>query len=122
LQHAYGLQFKQVRDMHPDLMYDALAGHEADVISAATTDGRLQRGNIRLLRDDKMFFPPYQAAIIVSPKMLDANPSLAKALNALSGTLSDERMRALNAAVDAKKITVEQAANIALGESASEKK
>lgn len=119
LRQAYGLHFKQVRDMHPDLMYKALSEHEADVISAYTTDGRLQRDGIRILRDDKGFFPPYEAAIIVSPALLRKNPPLASALKALSGTLGDEEMRHLNTLVDDKKITVEQAAAIALSQQAA---
>jgi osmoprotectant transport system permease protein len=114
LQKAYGLHFKQVRDMHPDLMYNALTTRQADVISAYTTDGRLQRDGIRILRDDKQFFPPYEAAIIASPALLQKNPELAKALAALSGSIDDNEMRELNAAVDNRQMTVEQAAGTAL--------
>lgn len=116
LQQTYGLQFRQIRDMHPDLMYKALVAHQTDVVSAYTTDGRLQKNRIKILRDDKGFFPPYEAAIIVSSALLENHPDLAKALNALSGTMSDERMRRLNGLVDAKQLTVEQAASAALAE------
>jgi osmoprotectant transport system permease protein len=118
LQKAYGLHFREVRDMHPDLMYDTLKNHQTDVISAYTTDGRLQRDGIRILRDDKGFLPPYIASIVVSPAMLKQKPGLAKALEQLSGKLSDDTMRRLNAAVDDKRMTIEQAARAFLSDSA----
>ncbi len=116
LKKTYGFDFKQVRDMHPDLMYDALSAGIADAISAYTTDGRLQKRNVRILIDDKQFFPPYEAAIVVSPRLLQNNSDLANALKELSGNLTDEQMRTLNDAVDSKRITVEQAAAKALSD------
>ena len=110
LQKAYGLRFREVRDMHPDLMYDTLKNHQTDVISAYTTDGRLQRDGVRILRDDKGFLPPYIASIVVSPALLQKHPDLAQALEKLSGKINDATMRSLNAQVDAKQMTVEQAA------------
>ncbi len=110
LQKVYGLHFREVRDMHPDLMYDTLKNGQTDVISAYTTDGRLQRDHVRILRDDKAFLPPYNASIVVAPDLLKKYPPLAQALQSLSGTLDDATMRSLNEAVDSKQMTVEQAA------------
>ena len=114
LQKAYGLHFRQVRDMQPDLLYDALSNHRIDVISSYTTDGRLVTHHVRVLRDDRAFFPPYEAAIVVSSALLTKQPKLSKVLAALEGKFSEDTMRSLNAAVDAKRMTVEQAAHSAL--------
>lgn len=114
LRDAYGLRFARVLDMHPDLLYTALKKGNAQVISAYATDGRLEQPGLRVLRDDRHFFPPYQAAIVVSQASLRAHPELKPALEALSGRLDDARMRQLNAAVDAHRMRVEEAAAAAL--------
>lgn len=110
LQQPYHLHFRSVRDMHPELMYEALKRQQVDVISAYTTDGRLARDGIRILRDDRAVLPPYHASIVVSSALLTQQPQLAAALRQLSGRLDDATMRALNAKVDAKQLSVEQAA------------
>ena len=38
---AYGLRFKTKRSIQPTFMYRALAGGEADVIAAFSSDGRI---------------------------------------------------------------------------------
>lgn len=114
LKNAYGLHFQRVIDMHPDLLYDALRKGNADVISAYATDGRLAEPGLRLLRDDRSFFPPYDAAIVVRADLIEKHPQLETALTALSSTLDDGRMRKLNASVDQRRLSVEQAAHQAL--------
>ena len=110
LAERYGLHFGHVTDMHPDLLYRALRSGEVDVISAYTTDGRLADSGFMILKDDQHFFPPYDAAIVIRKSTLQAHPELEKPLGVLSGSFTDEKMRALNAAVDRKEISVEQAA------------
>lgn len=114
LKTRYGLLFGTILDMHPDLLYGALADERADVISAYATDGRLMNRGFRTLVDDAQFFPPYEASIVIRQATLKAHPELQKLLDSLSGGLSSQRMRALNAAVDSKRISVEQAARQAL--------
>ncbi len=114
LQSRYGLTFGNVIDMHPDLLYGALADKHADVISAYATDGRLTGYGFRTLDDDRKFFPPYEAAIVIREATLKAHPELEQLLLGLSGSLPTDRMRALNAAVDLKRLTVERAAASAL--------
>ncbi|MDE2236362.1 MAG: ABC transporter permease/substrate-binding protein, partial [Elusimicrobia bacterium] len=65
LERAYGLRFSEVRDMAEPLMYGALERGAVDVISAYSTDGRLRAYHVRLLEDDRHFFPPYEAAPVV---------------------------------------------------------
>lgn len=116
LKKRYGLKFARVVDMHPDLMYAALQRGEVDVISAYATDGRLAQPDLVALVDDRHFFPPYQAAIEVREAALAAHPALPAALDALSGRVSNERMRRANAAVDRGELSIEQAASQLLRE------
>ncbi|NNN07517.1 MAG: ABC transporter permease subunit [Elusimicrobia bacterium] len=103
LQRAYGLRFTQVRDMEAALMYEALSHGAVDVISAYSTDGRLQAYGVRLLEDDRHFFPPYEAAPVVREAALRKFPGLEETLNLLAGRLDEATMRRLNNEVDGRK-------------------
>ncbi|MCY1313503.1 Glycine betaine/carnitine/choline-binding protein OpuCC precursor [compost metagenome] len=65
-----------------------------------TTDGRLSAFDLKLLDDDKHYFPDYTAAPVVRKEVLDAHPQLATLLKPLAEQLDDETMRQLNAKVD----------------------
>jgi osmoprotectant transport system permease protein len=103
LQRAYGLRFTEVRDMEAALMYEALSRGAVDVISAYSTDGRLQAYGVRLLVDDRSFFPPYEAAPVVREAALRKFPGLEETLNLLAGRLDEATMRRLNDEVDERK-------------------
>ncbi|MEX1364556.1 MAG: glycine betaine ABC transporter substrate-binding protein [Nannocystaceae bacterium] len=100
LARAYGLQLPQPRGMEHGLAYQALAQGELDVVDTYTTDGKLQRYPVRLLQDDREFFPPYDAAPVLRGSTLRAHPSLVPLLRRLAFTLPDDRMRALNYEVE----------------------
>jgi len=103
LKKAYGISFKDTRDMEPSLMYRAMEQESVDVICAFATDGRIAAYKLRMLEDDKGFFPPYYAAPVVRQAALDKHPGIAEALAPLAGALDDETMQKLNFEVDDKK-------------------
>ena len=82
------------------LLYNALEHKEVDMIAANATDGLLSAKDVRVLRDDKRSFPPYQAALVVRATVLENHPRLRPALEELSGKFPDETMRKLNYQVD----------------------
>lgn len=100
LREAYGLVFGATSDLEPGLMYGAVAGGQVDVICAFATDARIDEYDLVLLRDDLGFFPPYDAAPVVRAEVLARHPEVRDALSVLAGALPDNRMRALNRAVD----------------------
>jgi osmoprotectant transport system permease protein len=100
LRRAYGLEFGDVRDLDPALMYEAIARREVDVICAFATDGRIAAYDLQPLRDDRGFFPPYQAAPVVRTEALEAHPELRRVLDRLAGLLDDATMQRLNFEVD----------------------
>ena len=103
LRRAYGLRLGKVQDLDPALMYQAIANREVDVICAFATDGRIIALDLQPLRDDRGFFPPYQAAPVVRTEVLEAHPELGPVLELLAGTLDDATMQRLNLAVDGEK-------------------
>ena len=96
---AYDFHFKSERSFQPTFMYRALAGGEADVISAFSSDGRIAAEKLVVLSDPKGALPPYDAVILVSPKRAD-DARLLEALRPLIGSISVEAMRAANYSVD----------------------
>ncbi len=95
----YGMKFREERSFDSTLMYSAVAEGHVDVISAFSTDGRIDAFDLRVLEDPLDAFPPYDAVLLLSPSAARA-PRLVDALRSLVGRLDDERMRAANRRVD----------------------
>jgi osmoprotectant transport system substrate-binding protein len=73
---------------------------DVDIIPAFTTDGRIERYNLKSTEDDKGFFPPYDAAPIIRQEVLKDHPEVEDTLNELAGQISEKEMSELNAKVD----------------------
>ena len=100
---VYGFGFGEVRDLEPSLMYEAIRKGEVDVVCAFATDGRIPAYELQPLKDDRQFFPPYEAAPVVRTSLLQTVPALRDALNVLVGVLDDATMQRLNYEVDENK-------------------
>ncbi len=98
LRKAYGLNFREERQMQPIFMYKAVADGEVDVITAFSSDGRIAEYGLVTLEDPKQAIPPYDAIVLVSPKR-SHDPILIGALQPLIGRIPIEKMRAANLAV-----------------------
>ena len=103
LREAYGLEFGDIRDMEPSLMYQAIAQKNVDVICAFATDGRIAEYELVMLEDGRGFFPPYYAAPVARHETLESYPQLRKVLGSLGGIIGDRMMRDLNNSVDREK-------------------
>jgi glycine betaine/choline ABC-type transport system substrate-binding protein len=98
---TYNLTFRgEPRTLDLGLIYQALRQNQIDVGVGSATDGLIQALNMRVLKDDKHYFPPYDAAPVARAAALDEHPELRDALGALGGLLSEEEMRRFNYAVD----------------------
>ena len=103
LMSAYPLRWKAAsKALDLGLLYEALAQGQVSMVAANSTDGLLAVRDLKILKDDKHIFPPYQACIAVRSDSLATFPGLRKALEELSGKISDETMRKLNYQVDGK--------------------
>lgn len=98
---AYGIEFKgEPKKMNVALKYQAIGNGEMDVTDAFVTDGPIKQYNLKVLEDDKHFFPPYYAAPIVRKDTLEKHPELEDILNSLAGKIDDEKMTDINYKVD----------------------
>lgn len=100
LQKNYKMNFNNVSAVDGGLRYTSLNNNKTDVIDAFATDGLLKAFDLKVLKDDKKFFPPYYAAPIINKKTLDKYPELENVVNKLAGKLNDDKMRELNFKVD----------------------
>ncbi len=92
----YGFAFKETKDIDIGLKYKAIGAGEVDVINNFSTDGLLSEYDLKVLEDDKQFFPAYQAATVIRQETLDKYPELEGILNKLAGQISDEEMQQMN--------------------------
>ncbi len=94
LQRAYGLKLAPGSALDHGLAYAALAGSQVDLIDVYTTDAQLARQPVRVLRDDRGFFPRYDAVLLMRAAVDD------KPLQRLAGRLDEAGMIRLNAAAE----------------------
>jgi len=100
LAKMYGLRFaERPAEMDLGLLYAALDQRKVDVVAGNSTDGLIAAMDLAVLRDDKRYFPPYEAAFVVREPVW-ANAKVKAALERLSGAVTADAMRAMNAAVD----------------------
>lgn len=107
---AYGFKFKDVKTMQTGLRYKAVESGDIQVMDAYATDGKLKEFDMKILVDDKNFFPPYNGAMIIRMDTLEKYPELMDIINKLAGKLSDEKMQELNYLVDVKGESVDKVA------------
>lgn len=100
LERVYGIHPRTVRPLAPAVKYQALASGAVDVIDGYSTDGLLSKYDLVTLVDDRHFFPPYEAAALVSGQLEQGLPAAIAALTLLSGRLDEQTMRNLNRRVE----------------------
>jgi osmoprotectant transport system permease protein len=105
---TYGLEFATFpKTMEIGLMYKALAEKQVDLVAGNSTDGLIPVLNLTILKDNKQYFPPYEAVPIFNQNILTQYPQLAPAINQLVGQISAEEMQQLNYQVDNQSQTVQ---------------
>jgi len=101
LLQQYGLHFTEPpRTMDLGLTYRALAAGEIDLIAGNSTDGLIDALHLTVLTDDRHFFPPYDAALVVRHDLGTKCAAGPAALQSLKGRLDAAAMRRLNLAID----------------------
>ncbi|MDY0884760.1 glycine betaine ABC transporter substrate-binding protein [Dongia soli] len=112
LQKVYSFEAgrENVKPMNLGLAYQALGQGDLDVVSAQATDGMIAAMHLKLLKDDKNFFPNYALTPVVRKDFLDKNPDVKDILESVSAKLTDDEMQKLNGEVDVNKKTIEAVA------------
>jgi osmoprotectant transport system permease protein len=100
LERTYHLAFRARRSMDPSLLYQAIASRQVDVITAYTSDARIEALHLATLEDDRGAIPPYDAVVLAGPRLAHEAPDVLSAVARLAGRIDVGRMRELNRLVD----------------------
>ncbi|MCD8819844.1 osmoprotectant ABC transporter substrate-binding protein [Staphylococcus gallinarum] len=96
----YGFGFNNLKPMQIGLVYDALKNKKLDVALGYTTDGRIAAYDLVVLKDDKNFFPPYDASAVAPNKLLSKHPEIKRSINKLDNKINTKEMQKLNYEAD----------------------
>jgi osmoprotectant transport system substrate-binding protein len=100
---TYGLtreKLGRVTNLDTGIIYTATADGQCNFGEVFTTDGRIPGLKLKVLEDDKAFFPHYNLSAVVNSTMLEQHPEVAEIFAQLSPKLTNEVMLDLNARVD----------------------
>jgi osmoprotectant transport system permease protein len=100
LQRVYQLPLAAPRGLDHGLAYEAIAGGQLDVMDIYSTDAKIARYRLRVLQDDRGFFPAYDAVMLYRKDLPEKFPRSWQALRELQGRITAERMIAMNAAAE----------------------
>ena len=110
----YGLNFKETFPVDISLKYTAIENGNFQVTEVYTTDGLNRKAQLKVLEDDRNFFPEYNGSLLVREElfeeMADVAPDLREILGLLSGTMDNEKMTDMTYAVDVEGRTVDEVA------------
>jgi osmoprotectant transport system substrate-binding protein len=101
---AYGLSSKKIgkaTNLDTGVIYTATAqGHACNFGEVFTTDGRIPGLHLRVLQDDKGFFPLYNLTEVIQTSTLRKYPAIGKVFAKINPKLNNKTMLSLNAKVD----------------------
>ncbi len=97
LKRTYALPFATPRGLDHGLSYEAIGAAQVDVIDVYTTDAKIAKYGLRVLADDRNYFPAYEAVLLYRLDLPARLPRTWAALGRLEGRLPASRMVALNA-------------------------
>src|SRR5580765_5660485 len=121
LKRHYGLGLSRVSVMEHALTYRALAAGQVDVMDVFSTDGQLERLQLRLLEDDRRFFPDYSAVLLARMVIAERFPrTWIRLREALEGRIDGRRMAQLTPMADLDGVRVAEVAAAFLGMDAPE--
>ncbi|GLQ96369.1 amino acid ABC transporter permease [Dyella mobilis] len=99
LRQRYGLPQTQVRGLDHALSYRALSSGAVDAIDLYSTDAEIPFYHLRVLDDDRHYFPHYDAVFLYRLPLEKTAPAFVNVLRKLSGRISEDAMRRMNAQV-----------------------
>ena len=110
MQAAYRLPYATPSGLDHGLAYEAIAAGRIDVLDVYTTDAKIERYKLRVLDDDRNYFPRYDAVLFYRLDVPRRFPDAWRALEALEGKIDERRMIRMNAAAELEGKSFAQAA------------
>lgn len=100
LKKVYPFQFKKLEEMDINLRYKAFEEGKINAVDVFTTDAQIKKLDLKVLEDDKNYFPNYEAGIVIRQEILEKYPEIEPLLNQLQKKISTEKMQELNYEVE----------------------
>ena len=100
LSEAYQLGGMSPRGLDHGLAYEAIVAKQIDVVDAYGTDSKLKRYGLKVLQDDRRFFPTYEALLLYRSDVPTKFPDAWKVIQSLENKISQETMLDLNTRVE----------------------
>jgi osmoprotectant transport system permease protein len=96
LAQRYGLSARP-QGLDHGIAYEALAQRQVDVIDIYSTDAKIRQYGLRVLDDDRSYFPRYDAMLLYRLDAAQRFPAAWRAIAALEGRIGATDMIAMNA-------------------------
>ncbi len=119
LKTAYALPFAAPQGLDHGLAYEAIAAGRIDVMDVYTTDAKIERYKLRVLEDDRGYFPRYDAVLLHRVDLPRRLPQAWAALQKLRGRIDERTMIRMNAAAELDGKSFAEAAGLFFGENAA---
>jgi osmoprotectant transport system substrate-binding protein len=95
-----GVPEKNLKIFQTGVIYDATASGSCTFGEVFTTDGRILALHLKVLKDDKNFFPIYNVSLVVRDDTMQDYPQIADLIAPVAKKLTNKVLLRLNAEVD----------------------
>ncbi len=103
MEETYGYEFPkdQLVKIELGLIYSAVnKGEKCNFGEVLATDGRIEGLGLKVIKDDKQFFPIYNPSLNVNKQVYEDYPQIEKIFAPISEKLTTDQLTKLNAQVD----------------------
>ncbi len=114
---SYRLHFapQRISRMEHSLTFQAIDDGVVDLIDLYSTDAKIEKSKLRVLKDDRGYFPVYQAVWVARRAFTEQQPRAWAALLKLQGSISEQAMIDMNAQADIQHVSFARIASKFLG-------
>lgn len=95
-----GVPQGNIRTFQTGAIYDATAKGACNFGEVFTTDGRIVALNLKVLEDDRNFFPKYNVSLVLAQATDKSYPQISELVAPVSAKLTNEVLLKLNAQID----------------------
>lgn len=99
LKSKYNLVHKNVTGLDHDLAYRGLESGAIDVVDLYSTDAEIEYYDLKVLEDNRNYFPEYKAVILYRSGLHERSPGIIKLISKLEDSISEREMINMNSEV-----------------------
>lgn len=100
VQAAYGFPTTEVKTFGTGAIYAGIANGTCNFGEIFTTDGRIAGLNLRVLEDDRKFFPQYNICVVLREEFYQRYPEIEQVMQPVAMALTNDEMIELGKLVD----------------------